>query len=137
MKYLLDSNTCIVYLRTPLGLVAKKVLSTPSDDIALNVISIVELCRGAHLSAKVAENLAQISSFAAPFRTLALDASAAEVAGRIDAELSNQGQRIGPYDVLIAAIALADDLTLVTHNTREFSRVNGLQLEDWEIAATP
>jgi tRNA(fMet)-specific endonuclease VapC len=43
------------------------------------------------------------------------------------------GTPIGSYDLLIAAIALVNDLTLVTHNTREFERVEGLQIEDWEV----
>ena len=61
-----------------------------------------------------------------------LDLPAAEIAGRIDADLMARGLRIGPYDTLIAAVALAHGLTLVTHNTAEFSRSAGLRLEDWE-----
>lgn len=61
------------------------------------------------------------------FRSLTLDEAAAE-----HADLTAQGLRIGPYDTLIAAIALVHNLTLVTHNTRECGRVPGLRLEDWE-----
>ena len=53
--------------------------------------------------------------------------------GEVRESLASAGTPIGPYDLQIAAIALANDLTLVTHNTREFSRVNGLQLEDWQV----
>ncbi len=58
--------------------------------------------------------------------------AAAEAYGRLRAELARRGTPIGPNDLMIAAIALAQDLTLVTHNTAEFSRVPGLRLEDWE-----
>ncbi len=53
---------------------------------------------------------------------------------RVRADLTGSGAPIGPNDLLIAAIALADDLILVTHNTDEFGRVKGLRMEDWEQA---
>ena len=67
------------------------------------------------------------------FLSLAFDGDAARHFGRIRAELTKVGTPIGPYDLQIAAIALSNNLTLVTHNTREFSRVIGLHIEDWEI----
>ena len=76
-----------------------------------------------------------MQTFVDRFTALPLDSAAAEIAGRVDANLARQGLRIGPYDTRIAAITLANDLTLITHNTREFSRVVGLRLLDWE--ATP
>ena len=66
--------------------------------------------------------------------SLPFDDSAAEIYERIRAELEAVGMLIGPYDMMIAAIALANDLTLVTHNTREFGRVAGLKIEDWEVS---
>lgn len=134
MMFLLDTNTCIIYLRRPVGPLAQKVVATPPSEVAISTVSVVELYRGAHLSAKVADNLAQVSTFVGNFRCLPLDFLAAELAGHIDAYLAKQGLRIGPYDTLIAAIALANNLILVTHNTREFSRVTGLRLEDWEVS---
>ena len=65
--------------------------------------------------------------------SLPFDDSAAEEYGRIRAHLANLGTPIGPNDLLIAAIALANKITLVSHNTAEFSRVPGLILEDWQI----
>ena len=59
--------------------------------------------------------------------------AAAELSGEIRARLETEGQRIGPYDVLIAGIALAEQRLLVTHNTREFGRVPGLTIEDWIV----
>lgn len=134
MIYLLDTNSCIAYLRKPLAALAQRVLATGPEAIAISAITAVELYRGAHLSAKANDNLTAVVAFMRPFAMLSLDAPAAAIAGRIDAELARQGLRIGPYDTLIAAVALAHDLTLVTRNTREFSRVPGLRLEDWELA---
>lgn len=132
MIYLLDTDTCVACLRRPAGQAAGKLASVSPPDVAITAVTIAELYRGAQLSVKVAENLAKVSSFVGRFTPLPLEERAAEVAGRIDADLSRQGLRIGPYDTLIAAAALAADLTLVTHNTREFSRVAGLRLVDWE-----
>ena len=66
--------------------------------------------------------------------SLPFDDLAAEAYGRIRARLEQAGQLIGPNDLLIAAIAVAHQVTLVTHNTREFQRVEGLQIDDWEAS---
>jgi tRNA(fMet)-specific endonuclease VapC len=70
--------------------------------------------------------------FSEPFSSLPFDDDAAEVYGRIRTQLEKSGKPIGPNDLLIAAIAIAHDATLVTHNTGEFSRVEDLRYEDWE-----
>lgn len=67
------------------------------------------------------------------FVSLPFDDQSAVIYGQIRAQLAAPGTPIGPNDLLIASIALANNLILVTHNTREFSRVEGLRLEDWEI----
>ena len=66
------------------------------------------------------------------FETLPFDEACEEVYGRIRADLGARGTPIGPNDLLIAATALANDVVLITHNTSEFERINGLQIEDWE-----
>lgn len=91
-----------------------------------------ELLAGAHKSARASQNLLVFRSFFAALPSVDFDDSAAEHYGRLRAQLERAGTPIGPNDLLIASIALANDLTLVTHNTREFSRVPGLQLDDWE-----
>lgn len=91
-----------------------------------------ELIYGARRSARVEVNLNRLKSFAAPLQSLAFDDRCAHDYGLIRAELAAQGKPIGANDLLIAAMALAHDLTLVTHNTGEFSRVAGLRIEDWE-----
>jgi tRNA(fMet)-specific endonuclease VapC len=92
-----------------------------------------ELFYGAMKSQRPEQTLAKQQCFLATFHSLPFDDEAALIFAKIRADLQRQGQPIGPYDMQIAAIALANDLTLVTHNTREFSRVNGLKLADWEI----
>jgi tRNA(fMet)-specific endonuclease VapC len=74
-----------------------------------------------------------LGRFFAPFASLAFDDVCADHCGRLRSELAAAGTPIGPNDLLIAATALAHELTLVTHNVREFSRVANLRVEDWEV----
>mgnify|MGYP002781232803 FL=1 len=78
-------------------------------------------------------NLRIQQTFLAQFVSLPFDDQAAAICGRIRGQLAAQGTPIGPYDVQIAAIAIAHQLILVTHNSREFSRVEDLPIEDWEV----
>ncbi len=82
----------------------------------------------------MAESLRRISELR--FEVLTFDKEDAEASGEVRALLANIGQTIGPFDVLIAGQALARGLILITHNKREFARVPGLLVEDWEAAAT-
>ena len=132
MKYLLDTNACVVYLRSPNSPVHRRLNTQSPTDIALCAVVKEELYYGALRSTDPARSLAQLIHFFAPYVSLSLDDPAAEIAARIRADLAARGMPIGTNDLLIAAIALAHDLALVTHNTREFSRVAGLRLEDWE-----
>lgn len=70
--------------------------------------------------------------FVAQFAVLPFDIDAAKIAGQHGARLASLGMSIGSHDLQIAAVALSYDLTLVTHNLREFSRIEGLGIEDWE-----
>lgn len=78
-----------------------------------------------------------VRAFSASFESLPLDDAAAEIYGRLRLDLEQAGKLIGPYDLLIAAIALANDVILVTHNTDEFGRVAGLKFEDWRAENSP
>lgn len=133
MTYLPDTNACIRYLNQPNSAVARKMKVTAPQDIALCSVVKMELWYGAYRSARQADNLALLRVFFAAFRSLPFDDAAADICGRVRAALATAGTPIGPYDLQITAIALANGLTLVTHNTREFSRVPGLLLEDWEV----
>jgi tRNA(fMet)-specific endonuclease VapC len=77
-------------------------------------------------------NAALVTQLQAKYRSTPLDDAAANDAGRLRADLAAAGQTIGPYDLLIAAIARSQKLTLVTNNTAEFSRVGGLSIDNWQ-----
>jgi tRNA(fMet)-specific endonuclease VapC len=132
MIYLLDTNTCITYLKVPTSPIRTRLAALQPGDVVVCSVVKAELHHGALRSRDPARALSVQQTFLGQFQSLPLDDVAAEVAGRIRADLEAKGTPIGPYDVLIAAIALANDLVLVTHNTREFARVTGLKLEDWE-----
>jgi tRNA(fMet)-specific endonuclease VapC len=95
-----------------------------------------ELFYGAYKSARVQENLALLGCLSSRFASVAFDDLAADECGKIRASLATLGTPIGPNDLMIAAIAAANRLTLVTRNTREFERIAGLQVEDWESPAS-
>lgn len=132
MTYLLDSNVCIRLINNSSPAVTSRLAAQQPEDILVSTITQLELYYGAYRSAQRDRNLEILQRFFIQFNIIGLDSEAAKVAGRIRAELAAMGTPIGPYDVQIAAIALTNDLILVTHNVREFNRVNGLQIEDWE-----
>ena len=131
MIYLLDTNTCIGYISRRSLSIFRRLTSGSRQDVVLCDIVKLELYYGAFRSSRQERNLVVLSEFFSEFVSLPFDGRAAEIGGRIRAQLA-VGTPIGPYDVQIAVIALANNLTLVTHNTREFSRVARLRIEDWE-----
>lgn len=133
MRYLLDSNTCIRYLNGRAPTVRTHLASVPLADVAVCAPVKAELYYGSARSQNPARSLAQQEAFLRIFVSLPFDDLAAQVYGRIRADLAARGTPIGANDLLIAAIALAAGLTVVTHNTGEFSRVTGLAVEDWEL----
>lgn len=132
MRYLLDTNTCISYLRQGAASpVTNHLAGVQPGDVVLCSVVIGELLFGALRSRDVAKNLADVRRFVAGFRSLAFDDSAAEEYAKVRAYLEAKGTPIGPNDLMISAISLANGLTLVTHNTVEFNRVVSLSVEDW------
>lgn len=132
MTYLLDTNTCIRYLNGLSPSVRVKLQALAPSGVTVCAIVKAELFTGSEKSQRPGENLEKQRSFLQPYVSLPFDDKAAEVYGRIRAVLERKGITLGANDLMIAAIALANDLTLVTHNTDEFNRVEGLKLEDWE-----
>ncbi len=130
--YLLDTNTCIRFLNPGKSTVPDRLAVISREEVAICQIVKAELYYGAYKSARRDANLALLARFFSQFESLPFNDAAAEAYGRLRAELDRRGTPIGPNDLMIAAIALAHDLTLVTHNTSEFGRVPGLRLEDWE-----
>jgi tRNA(fMet)-specific endonuclease VapC len=129
--WLLDTNACIGFLSGRSPRIQARLRQTRPSDLFLCSVVKAELLFGAHNSAKAATNLARLETFFHPLVSLPFDDRAAEHAGRLRMLLAANGTPIGPNDLLIASIALANGLTLVTHNTAELQRVPGLGAEDW------
>lgn len=132
MTYLLDTNVCIRYLNGCAPSVRQRLHELRPVDVAVCAVVKAELFYGARRSVDPARSLAVQCQFLQPYRSLPFDDAAAEIAGVLRAHLAEQGTPIGPHDLQLAAIALANDCLLVTHNVREFARVPGLSIEDWE-----
>ena len=133
MRYLLDTNVCVVYLNGRSAAVRDRILATPLEEMAVCSVVKAELFYGAMRSNNPTRTLERQQEFLKRFVSLPFGDEAALAFGRLRAQLASAGTPIGAYDLQIAAIALVNNLMLVTHNTREFSRVEGLQIEDWEV----
>ena len=129
MKFLLDANAVIGVLAGNAGLLAGVRRQAPRD-IGIPAVAMHELFFGACKSRQQAHNLALLDGLL--LEVLEFDKEDAWHAGEIRAALAAKETPIGPYDVLIAGQARARDLVLVTHNVGEFSRVDGLRVEDWQ-----
>ncbi len=134
MIYLLDTNVCIHLLNEKHSVILHHFRQHNPADIALCSVVKAELLYGARRSQRVEANLQRLKAFFEPLQSLPFNDDCAEHYGQIHADLLLQGNPIGPNDTLIAAIARTHGLTLITHNTGEFSRVAGLRMEDWEVA---
>lgn len=129
MRFLLDANAVIGLLRGNAGLLAGVRRHAPQD-FGIPAVAAHELFFGAYRSQKTAQNLSLLDGLR--LAVLEFDKEDARQAGEVRAALASTGTPIGPYDVLIAGQARARNLILVTHNVDEFSRVDGLRVEDWE-----
>lgn len=133
MKFLLDSNTCIQFLNDSHAGVRRQFFAHQPSDLVLCSIVKAELLYGAYRSTRVPANLQRLQTFFEPLRSLPFDDACVHAYGQLRAVLAAKGAAIGANDMLIAAIGLTHRLTVVTHNTREFARIDGLKLQDWEI----
>lgn len=130
LTHALDTNIVIALIKED-ERVIQRLEKLDLSSIALPVTVLQELYYGVYKGAetRLQDNLAKVRHLRFP--VLAFDTEDAYTAGHIQAHLARAGTSIGPNDVQIAAQALARDLTLVTHNQREFARVPGLRVEDW------
>lgn len=131
MKYMLDTNICIYAIKHKPPEVIRNFLKHAPDDMCISSITYGELMQGVEKSQSVERNRVAITLFLSSIEILPFDAEAAEEYGRVRADLERKGTPIGPMDMLIAGHAKSEGLTLVTNNTREFFRVNDLEVEDW------
>lgn len=132
MTYLLDTNVWISVLRGAHPQLANRFRAVAPARIKVCSIVVAELRHGCLRSAKPTDNRAAVDALLAPIVSLPFDDAAAEQFARIRHELEQGGRMIGPLDAQIAAIALANDCVLVTHNSAEFGRVSQLAIEDWQ-----
>ena len=130
--YLLDTNVCIQFLNKRSQVLVERLSQKNPDEILLCSIVKAELFYGAYKSNNPLKNLKMQREFCGRFKSLNFDDNAADEYGKIRSDLEKKGKIIGPNDLIIASIAVANNLTLITHNTKEFSRVEDLMYEDWQ-----
>ena len=131
MNYLLDTNIYVLLIRQKSPSILAHLTTYGIVDVGISSITAAELQYGVHKSSQVHQNQQALDQFLLPLTILPFDAAAALSYGQIRADLERRGLPIGSLDTLIAAHALSAQLTLVTNNVREFSRVAGLKIEDW------
>ncbi len=128
--YVLDTNTLICFFKG-VGNVAKNLLNHSPREIGIPSIVLFELEVGIAKSSAPDKRMKQLEEIISIVSILDFTAKEAKVAAAIRAQLEKAGTPIGPFDTLIGATALANQSTLVTHNIKEFSRINKLPIEDW------
>lgn len=131
MKYMLDTNICIYLMNERLKHVSDKFKTLLNSDAAISSVALSELNYGACKSHYQEKNLVALDKFIISVPVLPYDIRAASHFGEIRATLEKKGVIIGAYDLMIAAHALSLNAILVTNNTKEFSRVKNLKLENW------
>lgn len=133
MSYLLDTNICIYLIKNHPQSVLEKFRQHQPQDVAISSITLYELEYGVEKSQQRQRAQKALAKFLLPLNILDLDRTAATEAAIIRARLEKKGTPIGPYDILIAGQAKSRAMTLVTNNTKEFARIDGLLLENWAI----
>lgn len=131
MKYMLDTNICIFIMKESSEILKRKFSRISEDAVCISSITFAELMHGIEKSVRKANNMRVLFAFLRNIPIISFDSSAAAMYGKVMASLESKGCKIGPIDTLIAGHALSENLTVVTNNTREFERVEGLKVEDW------
>lgn len=131
MTYMLDTNICIYVMKKKPENVLRRFREEMDGGICISSITLAELEYGMKHSSDPVKNEQALLRFLAPLSVLPFGAAAASEYGEIRAYLQSRGTPIGPLDMLIAAHARVEGMTLVTNNMREFERVLELDLENW------
>jgi tRNA(fMet)-specific endonuclease VapC len=127
---MLDTDTCIAVIKKH-PQVLKKLRGKSVGQVGISSITLAELSFGAEKSSRSKAAHEALGDFLVALEVAGFDDASAMTYGRVRALLAQKGQPIGPLDTLIGSHALEIDVVLVTHNTREFSRIDGLRVEDW------
>ena len=133
MKYYLDTNIIIYALNGKYPAIRPHFEQVPAMAIVLPSVALAEIEYGARKSRDYEKTIQLYRKFMHPFDVAPFTRHAAECYGRIRADLEAKGQIIGANDLLIAATVMAENGVLVTHNTRELSRISGLAVENWTL----
>jgi tRNA(fMet)-specific endonuclease VapC len=131
MMFLIDTNICIYVMNAHPPEVVKKFREIGVGNICISSITVSELHYGVCRSKQIQKNKKRLEEFLIPFEIISYAESASNYYGKIRSYLEKQGAVIGPLDMLIAAHALSEDLTLITNNEKEFKRVKSLKVENW------
>lgn len=131
MRYMLDTNICIYAIKNKPKEVIERLKEHEPSEICISSVTYAELIHGVEKSKAVNKNRIALTLLLADIEILPFDANAAESYGEIRAELERKGNPIGPLDMMIAGHAKSLGYTIVTNNTKEFERINGLRLENW------
>lgn len=131
MRYMLDTNICIYAIKHKPEQVFLKLHEHDPSEVCISSITYAELVHGVEKSQSIEKNRLALSLLLANIEIMDFDSSAAESYGKIRASLEKAGKIIGPLDMMIAGHAKSLRYTVVTNNTKEFMRVDGLQLENW------
>lgn len=131
MKYFLDTNMCVYILKGFYPSAFQELLSHHPSEIKIPSIVKAELFYGAEKSVKREETIKKITNFLLPFEIVPFGDTASVLYGEVRAELEKRGMPIGPNDLIIASIVLAEQGVLITNNVKEFSRIAQLRLENW------
>ncbi len=130
---MLDTNICIYIIKQRPPEVLKRFLEYQVGDIAISTITLAELRYGVAKSHYPGKNTKALDDFILPLEILPFDEEATRSYGEIRASLEKAGTPIGSMDLLIAAHAVSQGVTLVTNNSREFERVPGLKAVNWAV----
>jgi len=130
MRYLLDTNICVYFLKQNAKIV-DKIASVPADDLAISCFNLTELLYGAYNSEHVDKNLERVRYIENTIEVMPFDRKAIENYAAIKSTLKKQGKLIDDFDILIAAVALSSEMILVTNNEKHFERIPDLIIENW------
>ncbi len=131
MKYYLDTNICIYFLKAEHLELKQKILSEKPENIKIPSIVKAELLYGAEKSQKRDINIEKISQFLFPLEVVGFNDAESIEYSKIRADLEKKGEIIGPNDLIIAAIVSSNDGIIVTNNKKEFEKVKGLKVDNW------
>ena len=131
MRYMLDTNICIYVIKHKPEKVFQKLENIDPRDVCISSVTYAELICGVEKSSEVDRNRVALSLLLSNIEIVSFDVDAANAYGKIRADLESKGTPIGPLDTMIAGHAVSLGCTIVTNNTREFSRVNDLKIDNW------